>query len=156
MLYSTIFIFISHRLGLSFLSSNIVSRTNARMKYWSQISSHEIQTVRGIKWYISNILVRCGFIASIDEVAKCNNYIDNEAVRIYQSCYQDKTYCSFTIKAYEGHNNLNGLTGIISSYDCVRHQYNIIIKRNQDLTLPEYRCALSPGVLEPTNFLERS
>jgi len=125
------------------------------MRYWSQFSSHEIQTVRGIKWYISNILVRCGFIASIDEAAKCNNYINNEATRIYQSCYQDTKYCSFTIKDYEGHSNLNGLKGIISSYDSVRHQYNIIIKRNQDLTLPEYRCALSPGVLEPTNLLRK-
>ena len=149
------FIFVSHHLGSSFLSSNIVSRTNARMRYWSQFSSHEIQTVRGIKWYISNILVRCGFIASIDEAAKCNNYINNEATRIYQSCYQDTKYCSFTIKDYEGHSNLNGLKGIISSYDSIRHQYNIIIKRNQDLTLPEYRCALSPGVLEPTNLLRK-
>jgi hypothetical protein len=155
MLYSTIVIFISPHIGSLFLSTNIVSRTNARMRYWSQFSSHKIQTVKGIKWYISNILVRCGFITSIDKVAKCNNFVDNEAVRIYQSCYQDKKYCSFTIKDYEGHNNLNGLTGIISSYDCVCHQYNIIIKGNQGLTLPEYRCALSPGVLEPTNLLRK-
>jgi len=99
--------------------------------------------------------VRCGFIASINDVAKCNNYVDNEAIRIYQSCYQDKKYCSFTIKDYEGHDNLNGLTGVISSYDCVRHQYNIIIKGNQDLPQPEYRCALSSGVLEPTNLLRK-
>ena len=155
MLYSTIFIFVSHHLGSSFLSSNIVSRTNACMRYWSQFSIHEIQTVRGIKWYISNILVRCGFIASIDEAAKCNNYINNEVTRIYQSCYQDTKYCSFNIKDYDGHSNLNGLKGIISSYDSICHQYNIIIKRNQDLTLPEYRCALSPGVLEPTNLLRK-
>ena len=125
------------------------------MQYWSQFISHEISTVKGIKWYISNVLVRCGFIASIDEVAKCNNYVVNEAVRIYQLCYQDKKYSSFTIKDYEGHENLNGLTGVISSYDCVRHQYNIIIKGNQGLTQPEYRCALSPGVLEPTYLLRK-
>jgi len=99
--------------------------------------------------------VRCGFIASIDEVAKCKNYVNNEAVRIYQSCYQDTKYSSFTIKDYEGHDNLNGLTGVISSYDCVHHQYNIIIKGNQDQSQPEYRCALSPGVLEPTNLLRK-
>jgi hypothetical protein len=99
--------------------------------------------------------VRCGFIASIDEVAICKNYVANEAVRIHQSCYRDKKYSSFTIKDYKGHDNLNGLTGVISSYDCVRHQYNIIIKGNQDLTQPEYRCALSPGVLEPTNLLRK-
>ncbi len=81
---------------------------------------------------LRSVLVRCGFIASIDEVAKCKNYVDHEAVRIYQSCYQDTKYSSFTIKDYEGHDNLNGLTGVISSYDCVRHQYNIIIKGNQD------------------------
>ncbi len=92
-----------------------------------------------------------GFIASIDEVKKCNNYVNNEAICIYQSCYQDKKYCSFTIKDYEDHDNLNQLTGIISSYDCVCHQYNSIIKGNKDLTLPEYSCALSPGVLKPTN-----
>jgi len=130
MLYSTIVIFFSPHLGSLFLSANIVSRTNARMRYWSHFSTHEIQTVKGIRWYISNVLVRCGFIASINEVAKCNNYLDNEAIRIYQSCYQDKKYCSFTIKDYEGHDNLNGLTGVISSYDCVCHQYNIIIKGN--------------------------
>ena len=55
-------------------------------------------------------LVRCGCITSIDEVTKCNNYVDNEAIRIYQLCYQDKKYCSFTTKDYEGHDNLNGLT----------------------------------------------
>ena len=125
------------------------------MQYWSQFINHEIRTVKGIKWYISNVLVRCGFIASIDEVAKCKNYVDHEAVRIYQSCYQDTKYSSFTIKDYEGHDNLNGLTGVISSYDCVRHQYNIIIKGNQGLTQPEYRWALSPGVLEPTKFLRK-
>ena len=86
---------------------------------------------------------------------KCNNYVDNEAVCIYQLCYQDKQYCSFTIKDYEGHNNLNGLGGIISSYDDVCHQYNIIIKGNQSFVLPEYRYALSPGVLEPTNMLRK-
>ena len=141
--------------GSFYLSTNIASRTNARMRYWSQFINHKIRTVKGIKWYISNVLVRCGFIASIDEVAKCKNYVDNEAVRIYQSCYQDKKYSSFTIKDYEGHDNLNGLTGVISSYDCVRHQYNIIIKGNQDRTQPEFRCALSPGVLEPTNLLRK-
>jgi len=78
-------------LGSLFLSTNIVSRTNARVPYWSQFISHEIHTVKGIKWYFSNILlVRCGCIASIDEVAKCNNYVDSEAIHIYQSCYQDK------------------------------------------------------------------
>ena len=142
-------------LGSFSLSTNIASRTNARMRYWSQFINHEISTVKGIKWYISNVLVRCGFIASIDEVAKCNNYVVNEAVRIYQLCYQDKIYSSFTIKDYEGHENLNGLTGGISSYDCVRHQYNIIIKGNQGLSQPEYRWALSPGVLEPTNLLRK-
>jgi hypothetical protein len=45
------------------------------------------------------------------------------------------------------------LTGIISSYDCVRHQYNVIIKRSQDNTLPEYKCALFPGFLEPAHLL---
>jgi len=100
-------------------------------------------------------LVCCGCITSIDEVTKCNNYVDNEAIRIYQSCYQDKKYCSFTIKDYEGHDNLNGLTGVISSYDYVRRQYNVIIKGNQDLTQPEYRCDLLPGVLEPTNLLRK-
>jgi hypothetical protein len=154
MLYSTIVIFFSPHLGSLFLLANIVSRTNARMRYWSHFSTHKIQTVKGIRWYISNVLVRCGCIASINEVAKCNNYVDN-AICIYQSCYQDKKYCSFTIKDYEGHDNLNGLTGVISSYDCVRHQYNIIIKGNQELTQPEYRCALSPSVLEPTNLLRK-
>ena len=86
MLYSTIVIIISPHLGSLFLSTNIVSRTNARMRYWSHFSTHEIHTVKGIRWYISNVLVRCGFIASIDEVTKCNNYVDNEAIRIYQSC----------------------------------------------------------------------
>jgi hypothetical protein len=155
MLYSTIVIFLSTHLGSLFLLTNIVSRTNACMRYWSHFSTHKIQTVKGTRWYISNVLVRCGFIVSIDEVTKCNNYVDNEAIHIYQSCYQDKKYCSFTIKDYEGHNNLNGLTGFISSYDCVRHQYNIMIKGNQDLTQPEYRCALLPGVLEPTNLLRK-
>jgi hypothetical protein len=155
MLYSTIVMFIFPHLGSLFLLTNIVSRTNARIRYWSQFSTHKIQTVKGIRWYISNVLVRCGFIASIDKVTKCNNYVDNEAVCIYQSCYQDKKYCSFTIKDYEGHNNLNGLTGIISSYDCVHHQYNIIIKGNKNLTLLEYRCTLSPDVLEPTNLLKK-
>jgi hypothetical protein len=40
-------------------------------------------------------------------------------------------------------------------YACVCHQYNITITRSQDLTLPEYRCALSPGVLEPANLLRK-
>ena len=99
--------------------------------------------------------MRCGFIASIDEVATFKNYVDIEAVRIHQSCYRDKKYSSFTIKDYEGHDKLNGLTGVITSYDCVRHQYNVIIKGNQDSTHQDYRCALSPGVLEPTNLLRK-
>jgi len=53
------------------------------MRYWSQFINHEIRAIKGIKWYISNILVRCGCIASIDEVAKCNNYVDIEAIRIF-------------------------------------------------------------------------
>jgi hypothetical protein len=34
-------------------------------------------------------------------------------------------------------------------------QYNIIIEGNQDFTLPDYRCALLPGVLKPTNLLRK-
>ena len=90
---------------------------------------------------------------------KCNSsdslrrYIDTEAVRIYQSCYRDTRLSSFTVKDYNGYDKLNDLTGIISSYDCVRHQYNVTIKRSHDDTLPEYKCALSPGFLEPAHPL---
>ncbi len=130
------------------------------MRYWSQFISHKIQTVSGIRWYIFNVLVRCGLIGSTDEVLKCNSseclrhYIDNEAVCIYQSCYQDTRHYSFTVKDYQGHDNVNNLTGMITSYDYVCHQYNITIKRSQDDTMPECRCALSPGVLKPAYLLK--
>ncbi len=45
------------------------------------------------------------------------------------------------------------MTGIISSYDCVRRQYNVTIKRSYNDTLPEYNCALSPGFLGPAQLL---
>jgi hypothetical protein len=143
MLYSTISIFFCIYIG-AFYKNNMIIRTNTRIRYWPKFISHKTQTVSGIRWYISVVLVRCGLIASTDEVLKCNSSeslrhcIDKEAVCIYQSCYQDTRHSSFTVKDYTGYDKLNDLTGIISSYDCVRHQYNITIKRSQDNTLPEY------------------
>jgi hypothetical protein len=129
MLYSTIVIFISPHLGSLFLSTNIVSRTNARMIYWSQFSSHKIQAVKGIKWYISNILVRCGFIAFIDEVATFNNYVDNEAVLIYLgwkcrhrvgdffSKTTDTPTCCVTCRRVGA--NMSGTLSLVGSSDAV-------------------------------------
>jgi hypothetical protein len=158
MLYSTISIFFYIYIG-AFYKNTMVIRTNTRIRYWSQFISHKIQSVSGIKWYISNVLVQCGLITSTDEVLKCSSseslrhYIDNEAVCIYQSCYRDTRHSSFTVKDYNRHDKLNELTGIISSYDCVRHQYNVTVKRSHDDTLPEYKCTLSPGFLEPVHLL---
>jgi hypothetical protein len=158
MLYSTISILFCINIG-TFYKNNTVIRTNTRIRYWSQTITHQTQTVSGIRWYISVLLVRCCLIASTDEVLKCNSsdslrrYIDKEAVRIYQSCYRDTRHSSFTVKDYNGYDKLNDLTGFISSYDCVRHQYNVTIKRSHDNTLPEYKCALSPGFLEPAHLL---
>ncbi len=66
------------------------------------------------------------------------------------------TYYSFLIKHYNGHNNFNGMMVIISLYDNLWHdQYNIVIKGNQDLSLPEYRCDLWLDVMEPANMLKK-
>jgi hypothetical protein len=123
MLYSTFSIFFLIYIG-SFYKTNMVSRTNTRMRYWSQLISHKIQTaVSGIRWYISNVLLCCGLIGSTDEVLKCNSseclrhYVDNDTVCIYQSCYQDTRLYSFAVKDYQGHDNLNNLMGMMSSYD---------------------------------------
>ena len=43
-------LFLCHlSLGSFSLSTNIASRTNACMRYWSQFINHEISTVKGIK-----------------------------------------------------------------------------------------------------------
>ena len=126
MLYSTIFIFFCIYIG-TFYKNNTDIRTNTRIRYWSQIISHKTQTVSGFRWFISVLLVRCGLIASTDEVLKCNSsdslrrYIDKEAVCIYLSCYQGTRHSSFTVKDYNEYDKLNDLTQIISSYDCVCH-----------------------------------
>jgi hypothetical protein len=131
------------------------------MKYWSQFISHEIKTVAGIRWYFANVLVQCGVIPSSNGTLKINfsesikQYIDNEAC-IYQSCYQEPAYHSFTIQYYQGNNNINNLTGMISSYDCVFQEYHVIINTNQDSTISEYRFAVSPSVMEPKISFKRS
>jgi hypothetical protein len=68
-----------------------MSRSNFHLKYWSQFINHEILTISGIRWYIANVLMRCGFVSSVDEVLNRNHseyltsYVDKEAIRIYQT-----------------------------------------------------------------------
>jgi hypothetical protein len=110
-----------------------MSRSTYCLKYWSQFINHEILTISGIRWYIANVLMHCGFVSSVDQVVNCNcselltSYVDNKAICIYQTCYHDTRYYSFKIMDYDGPDSVRGLTGMILSYDNICNQYNVVI-----------------------------
>jgi hypothetical protein len=136
-----------------------MSRSTFCLKYWSQFIIHEILTISGIRWYIANVLMRCGFVSSVDEVLNCNHseyltsYVDKEAICIYQTCYHDTRYFSFKIMDYDGPDSMRGLTGIILSYGNICHQYNVVIISIQNPSIKEPQYALSPNVMEPVNAI---
>jgi hypothetical protein len=136
-----------------------MSRSTFCLKYWSQFINHEILTISGIRWYIANVLMCCGFVSSVDEVLNCNHseyltsYVDKEAICIYQTCYHDIRYFSFKIMDYDGPDSMRGLTGMILSYDTICHQYNVVFNIVQNPLIKDYQYALSPSVMEPVNLL---
>ncbi len=85
-----------------------MSRSTFHLKYWSLFINHEISTISGIRWYIANVHMHCGFVSSVDQVVNRNHSefltsnVDNEAIRIYQTCYHDTRYYSFKIMDYDG------------------------------------------------------
>ncbi len=80
-------LFFSHYLGSN--EADNMSRSNFCLKYWCQFINNEILTISGIRCYIANVLMHCGFVSSGDEVLNCNHseyltsYVDKEAIRIY-------------------------------------------------------------------------
>jgi hypothetical protein len=124
-------LFILHLLGS--IEAGKMSRSTFCLKYWSQFVNREILTISGIRWYIANVLMRCGFVSSVDQVLNRNHseyvtsYVDKEATCIYQTCYHDTRYFSFKIMDYDGLDSVRGLTGMILSYDNICHQYNVVI-----------------------------
>jgi hypothetical protein len=116
-------------------------------------------TISGIRWYVANELMHCGFVSSVDEVINCNHseyltsYVDKEAIHIYQTCYYNTRYFSFKIMDYDGSDSMRGLTGMILSYDNICHQYNVVISINQNPSIKKHQYALSPSVMEPVNLL---
>ncbi len=109
-----------------------MSRSTFCLKYWSQFIYHEISTISGIRWYIANVLMRCGFVSSVDQVVNRNHYefltsyVDNKAICIYQTCYHDTIFYSFKIMDYDGPDSMRGLMGTILSYDNICNQYNVV------------------------------
>ncbi len=75
-----------------------MSRSTSCLIYWSQFINHEISTIPGIRWYIANVLMHCGFVSSVHQVVNSNHsefltsYVDNKAICIYQTCYHDTRY----------------------------------------------------------------
>ncbi len=94
-------LFFFHHLGS--IEADKMSMSTFHLKYWSQFNNHEISTFSGIRWYITNVLMHCGFVSSVDQVLNCNHseylisYVDKEAIRLYQACYHDTRYFSFKI-----------------------------------------------------------
>ncbi len=135
-----------------------MSRSTFHLKYWSKYTNHEILTISGIRWYIANVLMHCGFVSSVDEVLNRNHleyltsYVDKEAICIYQTCYHDTRYFSFKNMDYDSPDSIRGLTGMILSYDNICHQYNVVINIIQNPSIKEYQYALSPSVMEPVNL----
>ncbi len=144
---------------LGSIEADKMSRSTFHLKYWSQFINHEILIISGIRWYIANVLMCCGFVSSVDQVLNRNHseyltsYVDKEAIRIYQTCHHDTRYFSFKIMDYDGPDSVRGLTGIILSYDNIFHQYNVGINILQNPSITEHQCALSPSVMEPVNLL---
>jgi hypothetical protein len=136
-----------------------MSRSTFCLKYWSQFINHEISTISGIRWYIANVLMHCGYVSSVDQVVNCNHsefltsYVDNKAIRVHQTCYHDTRYYSFKIMDCDGPHSMRGLTGTILSYDNICNQYNVVINIIQNSAITEHQCALSPSVMKPVNLL---
>ncbi len=65
--------------------------------------------------------MHCGFVSSVDQVVNHNysdfltSYVDNKVICIYQTCYHDTRYYSFTIMDYGGPDSVRGLSGMILS-----------------------------------------
>jgi hypothetical protein len=136
-----------------------MSRSTFCLKYWSQFINHEFLTISGIRWYIANVLMRCGFVSPVDQVVNSNHsgfrtsYVDNKAICIHQTCYHDTRYYFFKIMDYDGPDSVRRLTGTILSYDNKCNQYNVVINIIQNSAMTEHQCALSPSVMEPVNLL---
>ncbi len=100
-----------------------MSRSTFCCKYWFQFINHEISTSLGIRWYIANVLMHCGFVSSVDQVVNHNysefltSYVDNKAICIYQTCYHDTRYYFFKIMDYDGPDSVRELAGTILSYN---------------------------------------
>jgi hypothetical protein len=91
-------LFFPHLLGSN--EADKMSRSTFCLKYWSQFINHKTLTISGIRWYIANVLMYCGFVSSVDEVLNrkhseyLTSYVDKEAIHIYQTCYHDTRYFS--------------------------------------------------------------
>ena len=76
-------------------------------KYWAPFIKHEISVVSGIRWYITNLLLRAAKASSVDQVdiflqsEPITSYVNDEAIRIYQTCYHVAKYYTFLLKSYK-------------------------------------------------------
>jgi hypothetical protein len=117
-------------------------------------------TISGIRWYIANVLMHCGFVLSVDEVLKIAITVSTSHPMwtkrlfcIYQTCYHGIRYFSFKIMDYDGPDSMRGLMGMILSYDNICHQYKVVINIIQNPSIKQHQYALSPSVMEPVNLL---
>ena len=102
-------------------------------KYWAPFIKHEILVVSGIRWYITNLLLRAAKASSVDQVdiflqsEPITSYVNDEAIRIYQTCYHVAKYYTFKVMEYQGNDSMRGMTGRILSYDNVCNHYNVVV-----------------------------
>lgn len=155
MFNSTHFVdYISH-LG----SSSAFKVFNYCHKYWAQFIKHEISVVSDIRWYITIIVMRAAKVSSVDQVdillqsEPITSYVNDEAIRIYQTCYHVAKYYTFKVMEYHGNDSMRGMTGRILSYDKVCNHYNVVVNMVKNLSTEEVRCNLSPSVMMPDMIL---
>ena len=128
-------------------------------KYWAPFIKHEILVVSGIRWYITNLLLCAAKASSVDQMdillqsEPITSYVNDEAIRIYQTCYHVAKYYTFKVMEYHGNDSMRGMTGRILSYDNICNHYNVVVNMVKNLSTEEVRCNLSPSVMMPVMIL---
>jgi len=152
---NTFVLLTSFFIGLSFDFKDL----NFCHKYWAPFIKHEISVVSGIRWYITTLLLRAAKASSFDQVdiflqsEPITSYVNNEAIRIYQTCYHVAKYYTFKVTENHGNHSIRGMTGRILSYDNVCNHYHVVMNVVKNLSTEEVRCNLSPSVMMPVMIL---
>lgn len=156
MFNSTHFVDYTFHIGSSFA----IKELNFCHKYWAPFIKHEISVVSGIRWYITNLLLRAAKASSVDQMdillqsEPIASYVNNEAIRIYQTCYHVAKYYTFTVMEDAVNvDSMRGMTGRILSYDNVCNHFNVVVTMVKNLSTEEVRCNLSPSVMMPVTIL---